>query len=762
MRLKSLLFIFSLSLLSFLSLSLVNASSQSSEQLKKSAESHEFQTEVSRLMKLIINSLYKTKEIFLRELISNASDALDKIRYAALLDKKVLGDTQDLKITIVANKENKTLTITDFGVGMTKDDLKKNLGTIAKSGTAEFLAQLEKGKGDVGLIGQFGVGFYSVFLVADTVTVTTKNNEDDQYIWESDSESGFSIVKDPRGNTLGRGTEITLYLKEDASEYLEDATLKGLIQKYSEFINFPIYLYTTKTVTEEVPVEDTEEDEEKKEEKKDDEEEEELNVEEKKTEEEEKPKTKTIEKTISEFEQINVNKPIWTRSPSKVTEEEYNNFYKGFTKDTTDPMAYTHFRAEGEIEFKSILFVPKTSPVNPLNAKPENYVHNIKLFVKRVFITDELLDFLPQWLSFLKGLIDSDDFPLNVSRETLQQSKIMKIVRKKVIAKAVELIKKLSKDEKKWEEFYSEYSTNIKLGLIEDSKNAKKLFPLMKFHSSLDNGTTNLEDYVDRMKKGQKDIYYITGLKLEEVKKSPFIESLVSRGYEVLYFVDPIDEYWLQRHSEYEGHKFQDVTKASLKIDETEEEKKEMEALESKFKPLTTYIEKLFDSSYEKVSISTRLTKSPLTIVASNYGASPTWQRIMMSQAGGSKDAMRSYLLSQKQLLEINPYHPIMEKLLAKVEDDAMTESENMLVKVLVDSAVIGGGWHVADPTGFVDRVERAVRVGLGVDLNAKAKVVVKKAEEKEKKEGDDDEDEKRDEKDEAKEEEEELERDEL
>ncbi|VDD85347.1 unnamed protein product [Enterobius vermicularis] len=444
------------------------------KRMREQAEKHEFQAEVNRMMKLIINSLYRNKEIFLRELISNGSDALDKIRLISLTDPDALSATDDLSIRIKADRENHVLHVTDTGVGMTKTDLINNLGTIARSGTSEFLAKLldssTTAEQQQDMIGQFGVGFYSAFLVADRVVVTTKHNDDDQYIWESDSSS-FSIVKDPRGPTLKRGTQVTLHLKEEAYDFLEPDTLKELVHKYSQFINFSIYLWQSKTETVEEEEEET-----TTEKAKGEEEDEDGKVEEEK-------KVKKVEKTIWDWEKVNNVKPIWMRKSGDVEPDEYDEFYKSITKDTEKPLAHVHFTAEGEVSFKSILYVPKRGPHDMF----QNYgkvKENIKLYVRRVFITDDFNDMMPKYLAFIRGIVDSDDLPLNVSRETLQQHKLLKVIKKKLVRKVLDMLKKM--DPSDYEEFWKEFSTNIKLGIMEDPTNRVRLSKLLRFHSSND------------------------------------------------------------------------------------------------------------------------------------------------------------------------------------------------------------------------------------------------------------------------------------
>jgi heat shock protein beta len=483
------------------------------------AEKFEFQAEVTRLMDIIINSLYSNKEIFLREIISNASDALDKIRFLAVTDKDALGegDAAKLEMKIAPDKSKDTLTLIDRGIGMTKQDLINNLGTIAKSGTSSFLEKLKEG-GDVNLIGQFGVGFYSVYLVADKVTVRTKHNDDKQYIWESTADSSFTIREDPEGNTLGRGTALTLHLKDDCKEFTEGDKIKDLVKRYSEFISFPIYLKETKTVEKEVPVEEEEKkDEEKKDEdKKDDEkkdEEKKDDLEVKDGDETDKPKTKKVNEEVVEWTQVNSETAIWTRSARDVEEDEYNRFYKTISKDTENPLTKMHFSAEGEIEFKSILFVPGKAPYDLLEGKAKS--NAIKLYVRRVFITDEFEDLMPRWLSFIKGVVDSEDLPLNVSREMLQTSKVLRVIKKKLVTKALEMIRKMAEKKKKKEDkeddeekkeedeekkepnpaeeaednenylkFWKEFNKAIKLGLYEDSSNRTKLAKLLRFQTS--------------------------------------------------------------------------------------------------------------------------------------------------------------------------------------------------------------------------------------------------------------------------------------
>ncbi|XP_075236616.1 heat shock protein 90 Gp93 [Lycorma delicatula] len=683
------------------------------KELRAKSQKYAFEAEVSRMMKLIINSLYRNKEIFLRELISNASDALDKIRLLSLTDSSVLEHTPELAIRIKADKENKLLHITDTGIGMTKNDLISNLGTIAKSGTAEFLSKMQDSTKQAGhdlndMIGQFGVGFYSAFLVADKVIVSTKHNEDEQHIWESDA-TNFSVVQDPRGNTQKRGSTITLYMKEEASEYLDVQTLKNLIKKYSQFINFPIYLWSSKTITEEQPIDDEEAEpktEEDEEEKKD----EDIEVEDAK-EKEDKPKTKKVEKTVWDWELANDSKPIWTRKPVDVEDKEYSEFYKSLTKDTQDPLSKVHFVAEGEVTFKSLLFVPKVQPSDSFN-KYGTQTDNIKLYVRRVFITDEFADMLPKYLAFIRGVVDSDDLPLNVSRETLQQHKLLKVIKKKLVRKALDMIKKLEGED--MDTFWKEYSTNIKLGIVEDPSNRSRLSKLLRFHSSNKEGMTTLSDYVSRMKPKQTHIYYIAGASRQEVETSPFVERLLKKKYEVLYLVEAIDEYSLSALPEFEGKKFQNVAKEGFTLPE---EGKKVEALKSKFETLTNWLmDKGLKDKIAKAMVSERLTDSPCALVASMFGWTGNMERLAISNAHQkADDPQRSFYLGQKKTLEINPRHPLIKELQRRVSDDPNDSVANDIALMMFRTATLRSGYLLQDTAEFAQTVESMMKQTLGI-----------------------------------------------
>uniref|UniRef100_A0A8C7DWZ9 Endoplasmin n=1 Tax=Oncorhynchus kisutch TaxID=8019 RepID=A0A8C7DWZ9_ONCKI len=683
------------------------------KEIREKSEKHVFQAEVNRMMKLIINSLYKNKEIFLRELISNASDALDKIRMMSLTNEDALAANEELTIKIKMDKEKNMLHITDTGIGMTKEDLVKNLGTIAKSGTSEFLNKMTEieteGQSTSELIGQFGVGFYSTFLVADKVIVSSKHNNSTQHIWESDSNE-FSVIEDPRGDTLGRGTTITLVMKEEATDYLELETIKNLVKKYSQFINFPIYIWASKTETVEEPIEDTEVEK--------DNTEDEVEVEVEVEEEEDKPKK--VEKTVWDWELMNDVKPIWTRPAKEVEEDEYKAFYKTFSKDTDEPLSHIHFTAEGEVTFKSILFVPVAAPRGMFDEYGTKKNDFIKLFVRRVFITDDFNDMMPKYLNFVRGVVDSDDLPLNVSRETLQQHKLLKVIRKKLVRKTLDMIKKIAEEQYN-EKFWKEFGTNIKLGVIEDHSNRTRLAKLLRFQTSnSDTVLASLEQYVERMRDKQDKIYFMAGTSRREAESSPFVESLLKKGYEVIYLTEPVDEYCVQALPEFDGKRFQNVAKEGIKFDESDKAKETREVLEKEYEPLTTWMkDSALKDKIEKAILSQRLTKSPCALVASQYGWSGNMERIMKAQAYQTgKDISTNYYASQKKTLEINPKHPLIKEMLKRISTDAEDQTASDLAMVLFETATLRSGYQLQDTKAYGDRIERMLRLSMNVDLN--------------------------------------------
>ncbi|KAJ8687607.1 hypothetical protein QAD02_023401 [Eretmocerus hayati] len=579
-------------------------------------ETFAFQAEIAQLMSLIINTFYSNKEIFIRELVSNSSDALDKIRYESLTDPTKLDATRDLEIKIIPNKNDRTLTIIDTGIGMTKADLVNNLGTIAKSGTKAFMEALQAGA-DISMIGQFGVGFYSAYLVADKVTVVSKHNDDEQYVWESSAGGSFTIRTDT-GEPIKRGTKIILHIKEDQAE-----------------------------------------------------------------------------------------------NPDDITQEEYGEFYKSLTNDWEDHLAVKHFSVEGQLEFRALLYVPRRAPFDLFENKKKK--NNIKLYVRRVFIMDNCEDLIPEYLNFIKGVVDSEDLPLNISREMLQQNKILKVIRKNLVKKCLELFEELAEDKENYKKCYEQFSKNLKLGIHEDSGNRKKLSELLRYHTSASGDELcSLKDYVGRMKENQKHVYYITGESRDQVANSSFVERVKKRGFEVVYMTEPIDEYVVQQLKEFDGKQLVSVTKEGLELPEDEAEKKKMEEDKTKFENLCKVMKDILDKKVEKVVVSNRLVDSPCCIVTSQYGWTANMERIMKAQA--LRDTSTMGYMAAKKHLEINPDHPIMENLRQKAEADKHDKSVKDLVMLLFETALLSSGFALEDPQVHASRIHRMIKLGLGFD----------------------------------------------
>jgi heat shock protein 90kDa beta len=732
-------------------------------QIEKSNEEFSFNADIARLMDIIINSLYTKKEVFIRELISNASDALDKVRFVSVQNPEFLGTVPQLEIMIDFDYDAKTISITDTGIGMTKAELIKNLGTVAKSGTTAFLEAM--GKGDsLSLIGQFGVGFYSAFLVANKVVVSSKANDDEQHVWTSTADAKFFVTKDPRGDTLGRGTRVTLHLKDDAIEFVEQDKIKNLVKKYSEFIQYPIKLFLSKEVRKTVPADEEKPAEEKPAETPATDDAEIKDEGETKPTEEakpEEPKTKTVTEQVWEWENINEVKAIWLREKSDITDEEYNNFYKTISKDHENPLAYTHFSAEGEIEFKAILFIPANAPYDLF----ENYYGKssaLKLYVRRVLITEEFEELMPRYLNFIKGIVDSDDLPLNVSREQLQQLKMIKVMSKKLIRKAIEMIKEIADDsdegeddddsedteesaeeaadeekkeksedeEKKDEEaaedkygkFWKNFGKNIKLGVIEDASNRSKLAKLLRFHSTHDTEKlTSLDEYISRMKADQDTILYLPGDSKEAILKSPILKKYQKLGYEILLLGDPIDEFCVQHLSEYEKRKVKSIAKDDVNILDGNDEvaKKKLQKLKEMYKPLTEWFKKHLGKEVEKVTISNKLEDDPVFILTSQYGYSAQMEKINRAQAFANQEKAASYMLAKKTL-ELNPHHPVIKEMLQRVKADENADEETREYGTLLyNMALLNSGFLIENPTEFIIPMQKLLKVGFGIRKDA-------------------------------------------
>lgn len=713
--------------------------------LSQTKEKHTFGANTERLMDIIVNNLYKSNDVSIRELISNAADALEKERFLEIsMPNKGEKDSIGLDIRIDYDKEAKTVSITDTGIGMTKQDLINNLGTVAKSGTANFLESLAQGA-DVNLIGQFGVGFYAAFLVADKVTLTTKHDDDIQWIWESSADGSYSVAEDPRGNTLIRGTRVTLHLKDDATEFLNQSKLKGLASNYGKFISYPIYLRVEKTVTEEVPVDDDEtiKKEEDVEVKDDDGE-------------KEKKKFKKVEKKISEWELINPDKAIWLRPKEEVDIKDYNEFYKSLTKDWADPLIHVHFTAEGEIEFKALLYIPSRAPSDMF----ENYFNaqggNIKMYVRRAFVGDKFENLLPKYLNFVKGVISSDDLPLNVSREEFQQHKLLPMLQKKLTKKVLELIRKMLNDSEalkkelkekisseddaekkkvfekelaestKFDKFWKEYSRNMKLGCYDDSVNKSKIAKVLKFYSSKSGDEQiTLDHYVENVKKSsrsQNAIYYASGDSLAKLKAAPSYQIFEKKGIEVLFLLEAMDEPCIQKLTDYDSMKFVAIMKGDVDLDLTEEEKIRLKKLKKLYDPLLKWMHGVLASKVQKVEISTRLTSDPCVVVASQWGYSAQMEKVMKAQTFA--DPTQVQIMANQKIFEINPNHPVMLNLLEKVKANKNDKTAKAITATLFQAAMLASGFDIENPADLSNTIYEYTSRSVGIDPNAEIKDV--------------------------------------
>ncbi|WP_405329910.1 molecular chaperone HtpG [Ruminobacter sp.] len=633
------------------------------EGIMSEVEKHGFQTEVKQLLGLLANSLYSNKEVFLRELISNASDAIDKLRFISLEKPEVLGDDPEFRIRVSADKDKKTLTISDNGLGMTRQEAIDHLGTIAKSGTAEFFKNLTGDKSkDSQLIGQFGVGFYSAFVVADKVTVISrsyKSNADEAVCWVSDGSGEFEVSQTTKAD---RGTEIILSLRDDESEFLEDWTLRSNISKYSDHISVPVQMLET------VKPESDDKDDKKE------------------------------EAEYTEWKQVNDAKALWTKNPKDVTDDEYKEFYKHVSHDYQDPLTWTHNRVEGSQEYISLMYIPQRAPFDMFNREQK---HGLKLYVQRVFIMDDADQFMPGYLRFVKGVLDSNDLPLNVSREILQSNKISAQLKKACTKKALQMIAKLAKDDDKtkYETFWTQFGSVLKEGLVEDWENRDEIFGLLRFASTANSGSeqnVSLDDYISRMPEKQKNIYFITAESYQAAAASPYLETLKKKGVEVLLMWERVDEWVMNQVTEYKDKKFINVCSADLDLGELEDkaEKEEQEAKATENKDLLERIKNALGESVSEVKVSGRLVDTPSCVI-SEGNAMLTAQMRRLLEASGQK------LPEEKFVLEINPDHAIIKKMSAET-DEAKFKNWAELV---LDQALLADQRGLKDPVAYVKLV---------------------------------------------------------
>ncbi|GFZ05252.1 similar to HEAT SHOCK PROTEIN 89.1 [Actinidia rufa] len=647
-------------------------------------EKYEYQAEVSRLMDLIVNSLYSNKEVFLRELIRhvviyyNASDALDKLRFLSVTEQGLLKDAVDLDIHIQTDKDNGIVTITDSGIGMTRQELIDCLGTIAQSGTAKFLKSLKESKdagADSNLIGQFGVGFYSAFLVSDRerpILVPIP----------------FGRRPDPQ-NLIPRGTRLTLYLKRDDKGFAHPERIEKLVKNYSQFVSFPIYTWQEKGFTKEVEVDEDPADS---------------------TKDEQDDQTEKKKKTKKVIEKYWIGSSL--RPPKEVTTEEYNEFYKKTFNEYLEPLASSHFTTEGEVEFRSILYVPSVAPMGK-NEIANSKTKNIRLYVKRVFISDDFDgELFPRYLSFVKGVVDSNDLPLNVSREILQESRIVRIMRKRLVRKAFDMILGISMSENRddYEKFWENFGKHLKLGCIEDRENHKRLGPLLRFFSSQsEHEMISLDEYVENMKPDQKDIYYIASDSVTSAKNTPFLEILLQKDLEVLFLVDPIDEVAIQSLKSYKEKNFVDISKEDLDIgDKNEEKEKEMK---QEFGQTCDWIKRRLGDKVASVQISNRLSTSPCVLVSGRFGWSANMERLMKAQTVGDTSSLE--FMRGRRVFEINPQHPIIKTLNAASKSSPNDEEALRAIDLLYDTALISSGFTPENPSQLGGKIYEMMGMAL-------------------------------------------------
>ncbi len=616
-------------------------------------ETHRFQAEVSQVLHLVINSLYSHKEVFLRELVSNASDALDKLKFRALTEPGLMGDESTLEVRISVDKEARTITIADTGVGMTHDELVENLGTIAHSGSKKFLEAIKAkgGSGDVSLIGQFGVGFYSAWLVAEHVEVVSRAaGGDAAWRWTSHARDSFTVEPAERDR---RGTSVTLHVREDQDEFLELWRLRELVTRYSDFVGHPILVQSDK----------------------------------------------------GEFETANKASALWQRPRSEVTKEQYEEFYRHVARAYDEPLAWTHFRVEGTQEFVGLLFIPTTPPFD-LDAQQGESRRGVQLFVKRVFIMDNCEAIVPTWLRFVRGVLDSDDLPLNVSRETLQDSGVVRAIRKQVAKKTLDLLDEVARDRPDdYATFWGAFGRILKEGLVDDYRSGRgddrdfkeRIAKLVRFESSKGEGLTSLTDYVGRMPEGQEAIYYAIGENVRAVADSPHLEGVKKKGFEVIFLTDPVDTWAVEGLREFQGKKLVSVTDANLKVDASDEEKKDLEEKSTLLRSLFDRARAVLGGRVKEVRASERLTDSPACLVLAPGSITPAQERVMR--------ALGREVPAPQRILEVNPAHPLVEGLRAVAERDSASPQVAEWIEVLYDQALLTEGTPIDDPQRFARRL---------------------------------------------------------
>jgi molecular chaperone HtpG len=698
--------------------------------METSHETYSFSADINQLLSLIINAVYSNKEVFVRELISNASDALNKIRYLQLTDTTVLDSDSDLNIKISFDKDNKQLIFRDSGIGMTKEELINNLGTIASSGTKKFFESLNNK--DVNLIGQFGVGFYSAYLVSDTIDVISKNNNSEQYKWSSKANGVFTIEKDITDYDLKRGTIIVLHLKEEESEFLNETRIIELIKKHNQFIEFPIYVQTQQTREVEVdePTNEESKPTDEEENKVDDElkltDDDETKVED--VEDENKPKPKTVTETYYEYDQVNKEKPLWTRNPKEVSEEEYGEFYKSLTNDYDTHLDVAHFNVEGQVEFRGLLYVPKRSPINLYDGQTKRK-GMIKLYSRKVFITDDCEDLLPEYLKFIRGVIETEDIPLNISRETLQHNKILKLIGKNIVKKVFEMFVNIGENTENFRIFYEQYNKLLKLGIHEEGSannqgNKNKLASLLRYESSKSNGDlVSFDEYIENMSTEQKSIYYITAESVKALNDSPFLEKFKAKNYEVLYLIDPLDEYVSQQIKDYKDKKLVCISKENVDLDFNDDEKKEFEQNKTDYKNVCDFIKSVLSDNVEKVVVSNKLDSSPCILSTSEYAMTSNMQRILKAQTFNNGPDI-GYMMGRK-ILEINPSNSIIKKIKNKIENQEIDDELKDIVLLMYEATLQVSGFTLENPASFSNKVLKLIDHSIDRHVSTNTDIVI-------------------------------------